>query len=140
MRRKPTPLPVHPAMKLEDRERKNFATWLYYRRKIGLPDACYGIYKVTARDNQLWSLKYNHENNKGKIAHNRKRPLWCSCCTWKNWQAYRREMHAGIPLEDYIDPVKRKAWRKKALLREITPAEARQAAVELLKRKGLAPR
>ena len=113
--------------------------WLYYRRKRGLPEGCYGIYLATREANLKATQMQLRGAQRGITPVTKKRPAWCSEATWRAFRAYRDQVHAGIPLEVYVDPVKRAAWKRKGLLREITPAEARQAAVELLKRKGLAP-
>ena len=70
-------------------------------------------------------------------ANNRIRPEWCSEKTWKRWRAYQRMVSAGIPLEDYIDPVKRAEWKHKSGIR--SGGTRRQRAEEILLRKGLHP-
>lgn len=134
-------LPIHPDIVVLRPERKALAVWLGNRRRRGLPEGCYGLWKMLAPLAQAKSLQSIRARAKEaaaiSAANNRIRPEWCSEKTWKRWRAYQRMVSAGIPLEDYIDPVKRAEWKHKAGIR--SGGTRRQRAEEILLRKGLHP-
>jgi hypothetical protein len=127
---------IHPFYKLSKYSRNGFQKWRHYHLTRDVDPGCYGFFllaQATRGQRAAQAAKMIQPKGAESV---RVRPPWCSRKTWKNWRGYQREIACGIPLEDYADPVKRKAWLGKRIARDLTPREAAEA---LLRRKGFAP-
>lgn len=129
-----TRLPIHPAAVVTYNERKALGMWLADQRKNGRPVACYGIWKVLAPQRRAETRVAWKRAQAASVAATRKRPAWCPERTWHAWRTYQRNVCASIPLTVYIDPVRRKEYR-----RWLGKISTREMAEGLLRRKGLHP-
>jgi len=127
---------IHPFYKLTKYKRDQFQKWRHYHTEKGVDPGCYGFYLLSQATRSERAAQSAMRVQAKAAAATRIRPSWCSKTQWRNWRSYQYVFAPGIPLLDYLDPAKRREWLGKRKTRPITP---REAAAELLRRKGLAP-